>query len=242
MVFRRVFYALAGLLVANVSVLWAGDSASFVNLGFSADGSVYMFAQYGVSSDTLRPWADVFVVDVDRNDFVPGGAVSYTHNRPIVAGQNGSAAMHALIARNAPLAERHGVTFPNQGQPLYIGMARYPRPGITARERDNANEPVEFRDFAAGISYVATLVETIEGTAANPRSSFSINLRSVDQRGETRTLTVGSPNVWRSGISQYRIRRVLVSPLGDSLVFVIEMRQVAGNTHNIRYMVETVRL
>jgi len=231
--FRRVFVALAGLLVINVSALWAGDSATFVNLGFSADGSIYMFAQYGVRSGTLRPWADVFIVDVARNDFVSGGRTSYTHDRPIVHGQTGSGSMHSLIARNASLAERHGVVFPNQGQPLYIALA-----GDPALD----NEPITFRDFSTGISYHAALVETIEGTGANLRSSFFINLRSTNPRGETRAFIVGSPNIWRNGILSYRIRQVLISPAGDSMIFVIEMRQAAGNTHNIRYMVAALRL
>jgi len=234
MIFRRVFFALAGLLIVNVSALWAGDSASFVNLGFSADGSVYMFAQYGVRSGTLRPWADLFVVDVARNDFVPGGRSSYTHNRPIVAGQSGSGAMHSLIARNAPLAARHGVVFPNQGQPLYIALVGDPA---------LYNRPITFRDFASRDStvyYEASLVETIEGSGANLRSSFFINLRKT-HRGDTRTFTVGSPSIWRDGILSYRIRQVLVSPSGDSMIFVIEMRRIAGDTHDIRYMVEALQ-
>ena len=230
--FRRVFFALAGLLIVNVSALWAGDSATFVNLGFSADGNVYMFAQYGVRSGTLRPWADLFIVDVARNDFVPNGRASYTHGRPIVAGQSGSGAMHSLIARNAPLAERHGVVFPNQGQPLYIALA-----GDPALD----NEPISFRNFATGGLYHATLRETIEGSGANLRSSFRIYLRSVAPNGEARMFTVGSPSIWRNGILSYRIRQVLVSPANNSMIFVIEMRQAAGNTHNIRYMVEAVR-
>jgi len=231
---RRILFALAGLLMAGGAALWAGDSASFVNLGFSADGSVYMFAQYGVRSGTLRPWADIFIVDVARNDFVPGGRASYTHARPILAGQTGSGAMHALIARNAPLAERHGVTFPNQGQPLYIALRG--DPALT-------NDPITFRDFASAdsvIYYEARLVETTEGFGANARSSFFINLRRT-HRGETRNFIVGSPGVWRDGILSYRIRQVLVSPSGESLIFVIEMRQAAGNAHDIRYMVEAIR-
>jgi len=35
---------------------------------------------------------------------------------------------------------------------------------------------------------------------------------------------------------------VLIAPTGDSLIFVIQMRERAGNTHNIRYMVEALRL
>ena len=230
MVLRRFFLALPVLLAVGGPVQ-AGDSATFVNLGFSADGSIYMFAQYGVRSPSLLPWADIFVVDVGNNDFVPGGRVSYTHDRPIVAGQSGSGAMHSLIARNAPLAERHGVTFPNQGQPLYIAL-----PGGPAL----VNGEISFRDFSTGVSYTARLVETVEGTGAGLRSSFRIDLSSTSPEGQVRHFTVGTP-IWRPGILAYRIRQVLISPSATSMIFVIEMRQAAGNTHNIRYMVEAVR-
>ena len=46
--FKRIFLAIAGVLIIGSTALWAGDSASFVDLGFSRDGSFYMFAQYGV--------------------------------------------------------------------------------------------------------------------------------------------------------------------------------------------------
>jgi len=234
MVLRRFFFALAGLLTFNAAAFGAGDTATFVNLGFSADGSVYMFAQYGVRVGNLRPWADLFIVDVAGNTIVPGGSISYTHDRPIVAGQNGSGAMHALIARNAPLAERHGVVFPNQGQPLYIALRGDPA---------LANQPFTFRNFSAGdstIYYEARLVERVEGSGASVRSSFFIELRKT-YRGEVRNFVVGSPNLWRSGVFSHRIRQVLVSPSGESMVFVVETRSVSGNAHDVRFMVETIR-
>ena len=232
MILKRVFFVLAGFFIANAPTSWAGDSATFVNLGFSADGSYYMFSQFGVRSDSLRPWADLFVVDVGRNNFVPGGRISYTHERPIVAGQNGAGAMHSLIAQNAVLSERHGVRFPNQGQPLYIALA-----GDPALE----NQTVTFRDFQSGFSYVASLSETVQGSGASLRSSFNINLASNGPSGQTKTFTIGT-SIWRPGILSYRIRQVLISPSGNSMVFVVEMRQAEGDTHNIRYMVEAVRL
>lgn len=230
--FRRITIAVAGLLIMNSSSLWAADSASFVNLGFSEDGGIYMFAQFGVRSDTLRPWADLFIVDVADNDFVSGGRLSYLHERPIVAGQNGSGAMHSLLARNAPLAQRYGVVFPNQGQPLYIALADDPA---------LLNAGISFRDFAAGINYRADLVETVSGSGETSVSSFYIDLQRTGRDGRTSTFTIGSPGIRRSGIFSYRIRQVLVSPSGSSMIFVIEMKKASGNTHDIRYMVEALR-
>ena len=70
MIFKRLISVAAVFLVLGTPAMRAGDSASFADLGFSPDGSYYMFAQYGVRTGTLRPWADLFLVDVARNNFV----------------------------------------------------------------------------------------------------------------------------------------------------------------------------
>jgi len=231
MPFKRIFFVLSGLLVVSVS-LWAGDSASFVDLGFSSDGAIYMFAQYGVKSGLLKPWADLFVVDVTRNDFVPDTGISYTHDRPIEAGQDGSSALYRVITQNTGLAERFEVSYPNQGQPLYIALS-----GDPAYE----GKVIAFRDFISGVSYKANLIEAVNGSGKGVRSSFYIKLESLDNDGEVKTFTVGTPGMERSSVLSYRIKKVLVAPSGNSLIFVIEMKCYAENGHNIRYMVEALR-
>jgi predicted secreted protein len=221
------------ILVFCVSTLRAGDTAFFVDLGFSSDGRIYMFAQYGVQSKTLKPWADLFVVDVPRNNFVSGGRVSYIHDRAVLAGQDGSGALYRIVAENASLAERQGVSFLNQGQPLYVAL-------------DNGNsmpeETIEFRDFESGCSYKAVLVPYVEGSGEQLKSSFYISLESTDRNGAKKTYTVGSPAVKRSFIVSYRIRKVMIAPRDGSMIFVIEMKKQAGTDYDIRYMVEAARL
>ena len=232
MILKRIFFVLSGFLVINVCALWAADSASFVDLGFSPDGRTYMFAQYGVRSGTLRSWADMFIVDVARNNFVSGGRISYTHDRPIVAGQDGSGALYHIIAKNAALAERHNIVYTNQGQPLYIALA-----GDPAFE----GSTIVFRDFATDISYRANLVETVIGSGRNIQSSFYITLEGVGRDGRARTFTVGTPHLQRPSIFSYRIKRVLIDPSGNSLIFVIEMKSHAADGNDVRYMVEALR-
>jgi len=229
---RRFLPVLAGFLLLNISALYAGDSASFVDLGFSPDGSIYMFAQYGVKSGVLVSWADLFIVDVKRNDFVRGGRISYTHDSPIAAGQDGSGALYRLIAQNAELAKRHGIMHPDQGQPLYVSMD-----GDPAFEGNT----ISFRDFVSGTSYRASLLETINGSDENLKSTFYINLECTDSEGDEKTYTVGSPEIKRPLIASYRIKRVLISPPGNSLIFVIEMKRQGENGPDIRYMAEALR-
>ena len=235
MVNRKLSFIFAVFLFLCISGLWAGDIASFVDLGFSPDGKTYMFAQYGVQSRTLRPWADLFVVDVPGNNFVSGGRVSFVNDSPVFAGQDGSGALYRVIAQNAALAERYRINHCLQGRSLYLSLNN---------NQDGALGllPIEFTDFIGGVNYRATLVPYVEGSGASLVSSFYINLESAARNGSRKTYTVGTPQIRRPLIASYHIRRVLVSPNDNSMIFVIEMKRQEGGDFDIRYMVETLRL
>ncbi|MDR1250425.1 MAG: DUF2259 domain-containing protein [Treponema sp.] len=232
---KKSFCLVLSVLVFGGLPLWAGDNASFVDLGFSPDGKIYMFAQYGVEANTLRPWADLAVVDVPRNNFVDGGKVSYTHTSPVENGQDGSGALYRLISQNGFLASRYGVNFLLQGHPLYIALENSGRTG-------EGGEVIEFRDFQTSASYRATLIPTLEGSGGNLKSSFFINVEKTGKDGSKRTYTVGSPHFKRPHINSYRIRRVITAPREDSLIFVIEMKKPGENGFDIRYMAEALKL
>ena len=229
---KRIFSVFVVTVFLGLSGLWAGDTASFVDLGFSPDGKTYMFAQYGVQSGTLKPWADLFVVDVTRNNFVPGGRLSYIHDRPVVSGQDGSGAFYRVLTQNASIAERYKVDFCFQGQPLYI----------TLDSGEPATLPIEFRDFEIGASYKAALVSNVEGSGTSLKSAFYINLERTARDGSKKTYTVGTPQLMRPLVASYRIRKVMIAPSDGSMIFVIEMRTQEGGSTNIRYMVEALRL
>jgi predicted secreted protein len=232
MVKKKTLFAIILILVLTGS-LWAGDTASFVDLGFSPDGRTYMFAQYGVQFGTLKPWADLFVVDVPNNDFVPGGKFSYTHTGPVKAGQDGSGALYSVLATNSAVADRHGVNYCFQGQPLYISLDGPEVP---------ATDTIEFRDFQTSSNFRATLAPTVEGSGDSLKSSFYINLEKQDKDGKTRFYTVGTPELKRPLVASYRIRKVMIAPQDGSMIIVIEMKKKNGAEWDIRYMVEAVRL
>jgi predicted secreted protein len=233
---RKICLGLAIAFFISVTGLWAGDTATFVDLGFSPDGKTYMFAQYGLQSGTLRPWADLFIVDVSRNDFVSGGRISYVHNEPVVSGQDGSGALYRLIAQNASIAERYKINYCLQGQPIFIAIN-----GEDKSER-SGQVPVEFRDFESGANYRASLVSYVEGSEANLKSSFYINLERTARDGSKKVYTVGNPQIKRSLVASYRIRKVMMAPHDGSMIFLIEMRRQESGGINIRYMVEALRL
>jgi len=241
MFMKKAVLAVLFVIFTCVSALWAGDSAVFVDLGFSQDGRMYMFGQYGVNASTLCPWAEIYVVDVNRNVFVTGGRASITHNVPIRAGQDGSGIFHQLVSNNSSLVSRNGIIHQNQGLPLYISRDENP---------PSYGDRITFRDFLSGKSYVAQLFPTINGTGQNARSQFYIDLK-VYNTLETSSLvnmrplkgfTVGTPSHTRQGIVQYNIKRVIIDERGGSVIFVIEMKQAAVNGFNIRYMIEAIRL
>jgi predicted secreted protein len=227
---RKSFPLVAAILIFGALHLWAGDAASFVDLGFSPDGKVYVFAQHGVEALTLRPWADLAVIDVSRNDFMPGGRVSFTHTQPVSPGQDGSGALYRLLSQNTALTARYGINFLQQGQPLYISPE-------TAEQ-----SPIEFRDFQTGTSFRASMTQRAEGSGSNLLSSFHIILEKTSAGGAKQSYTVGNPGIKRPLITSYGIRKVICAPQDGSLIFVIEMRKPNDGGFDIRYMVEVVKL
>jgi predicted secreted protein len=231
---KKILYFMIIALILSASCLWAGDTASFVDLGFSPDGRTYMFGQYGVQAKTLKPWADLFVVDVPQNNFVPNGRISYIHDSSVAAGQDGSGALYRLISRNTTLTDRYAINFLLQGQSLYVSV-------------DNGNKPlseetIEFRDFESGASYKASLVSLTEGTGADLKSSFYINLERNSREGVKKSYIVGTPQLKRSLITSYSIKKVMIAPRDGSIIFVIETMKQGSDGIDIRYMVEALRL
>jgi predicted secreted protein len=232
MLLKKTVFLTLIILLTCISALWAGDSAVFVDLGFSPDGRTYMFGQHGVLSPSLRPWAELYIVDVNTNRFVQNGRFSFTQDTSIRAGQDGSGVLHRLVSNNTNIISRHNINFQNQGLPLYISRDVAP---------PSRGEVIEFRDFLSGKSYKAQLVPTITGSGSNVSSRFHINLSS-SLNGQLKTYTVGTPNFTRQQIFQYNIKRVIIDASGSAIIFVIEMRRTAENGHDIRYMVEAVWL
>jgi predicted secreted protein len=226
--------ALAILLIMLIcaSAVWAGDTAVFVDLGFSPDGRTYMFGQYGVLLPSLKPWAELFVVNMDTNDFVPNGRVNYTQDTAIKAGQDGSGVFFRLLNNNSSIANRYSVNFQNQGLPLYISREE---------KLTEWGESIEFRDFKTENSYKARLIPNITGSGQNTRSSFYIEMEIQYPNGMTSRITVGNPQIVRQRIASYNIKKVLIDTIGNSLIFVIEMKRVAENSFDIRYMVEAIK-
>ncbi len=219
------------LLFALTTILSAGDKSEFVNLGFSPDGKFFLFGQYGYNSEKSISYADLYLVDVQKNIFVSGGVLKGEYTNYLEPGQSADGALYKLLESAMALKKRYGIDFLEKGRPLYIRI----------EETEESMDSLDFRDFETGSHYGMTLHKNIlsdeDGTPV--KSSFYINLEYTGPSHSTVSFKIGHPDYMRTGIGDYRIERVLTDPLGDSIVVILAKMDV---DLNIRYMVETVKI
>jgi predicted secreted protein len=224
--------ALAGLALAVSLTAFAGDIAAFQNLGFSADSRYFMFGQYGIAEKGGTAYADLFIVDVPRNAFVPGATRSFHGTAVADPAASGIGALFSLFRDSVALAQKHAIQHTNTGRPLYILV-----------DGAEPQASIEFRDFPTSSSYKVGLFQSSAGSGDAVQSAFHIVLTRT--KGESsRTYTLGLPSFTRKGVKRYLIRQVIVAPDEKSLVAVVERQETNGTAggFSARYMVETVRL
>lgn len=69
--FRKAASALAACLLA-ASAATAGDFSTFQSLGFSPDGKVYAFEEFGVQDGSGFPYSNVYFIDTEKDAYLPG--------------------------------------------------------------------------------------------------------------------------------------------------------------------------
>lgn len=69
---RRSLAILTLLMNFGLSASYAADGAKFRALAFSNDGQYFAFEQYGVQDGSGFPYADIFVLDLELDRWVPG--------------------------------------------------------------------------------------------------------------------------------------------------------------------------
>jgi len=223
------------LMVLLAGAVWAGDLATFINLGFSENSRFFMFGQYGIEGKSSLPYAEVYTVDVHENKFTPRGVKNEVYNIPPQAGQNGMGALlkilHDLAARENDPVSQYQINHMKSGRLVYLLVN-----GQTPKEQ------IDFRDFGLGNSYRVILNQSRFGTGKGVSSAFHINLTVTDKAGNVTPFIIGLPNYRRTGVQAYRLKQVIFSPDESSLIFVVEKEMVSTDGVDFRYMVETVRL
>ncbi len=220
----------ACILLAAVAA-WSGDVAQFDNLGFSSDGRYFMFGQHGILEKTSYPYAEITIVDVPANAFVPQGTKKVSYTKSVDPGSTGLGALLNALGDAAAQKRQYRIDHLVTGRLLYLLVD-----GV------NPAETLEFRDFQAGTKYVVTLVQTSGTKDGGPAAAFHLRVIVTGKDGKARDCTVGNADLARAGVKTYRVKQVVLGPDGAALVFVIQKEEAEGQSVNIRYMVETVRL
>jgi predicted secreted protein len=69
---RKLASALAGFtFLISAGVAAAGDTASLNVIGYSPDGKVFAFEEYGISDGSGYPYSNIYFVDTERDEYLP---------------------------------------------------------------------------------------------------------------------------------------------------------------------------
>ncbi len=241
---RRVLAA-AFSLFALSAFSFAGDAAAFSDIGFSADGKTYIFGEYGKTDRSFQAYAEIYVVDVAKNDFVSGG-VFKTNPSSSTTGISGRKAYDALLSRSGSSIRNYRCTPAAPENMLYIRNASGGK--IVKPEAGSSTDRIVFQDFERStddtdIFFRIQMKQTVKGKGTNVSSSYYIDMRMEDQDGKLLgSWKVGNPQYERKGVSSYEIEKIFTDPSGQSIVFLIQKTVEDENGTSIRYMVETVRM
>jgi predicted secreted protein len=227
---KRSLLAAASFLVA-LAPAFAGDVATFVNLGFSPDSAYFMFGQYGIDPAAGKPYAETYLVDNKRNDFVPKGITRRSYDAALEPGQDASGAMYALVGEDQALIKKCKIDHLKPGRLLYVLMDGQEPPAI-----------LSFRDFKNESSYEVSLNQKSTENKGTAAASFGIALTFTAKDGTVKRVVGGNPDFKREGVRAYVIRRIIAAPDEKTLVFIVEKRMVDKGDPAVRYMVEALKL
>lgn len=227
---KRSLLATAAFIFA-LAPAFAGDVATFVNLGFSSDSSYFMFAQYGVDQASGKPYAETYLVDDKRNDFVDKGVQRKVFDAALEPGQDASGALYALIGEEQGLVKKYRINHLKPGRLLYLLM-----------DGEEPPASLSFRDFKTGANFDVSLNQSSSELKGSAVASFGIAITYSAKDGEAKRVVGGNPDIKRQGVKSYAIRRIIAAPDEGTLVFIIEKRTADKGDLGVRYMVEAIRL
>jgi predicted secreted protein len=170
-------------------------------------------------------------VDVAENVFEEDGVKRETYDVNLMPGMDGSGALYTLLGENASLVDRYGISHLRPGRIVYLLV-----------DGEEPKSSIEFRDFNTGNRYRVELIQSRRGEDENVSAAFHIELGVTFTDGTVRERTVGLPEFYRDGVSQYRISHIYLGPNEASLVFVVQKENQLETGKSVRYMVETVAI
>lgn len=109
---RKFAGFLAGLaMLFAASGASAGDTASLEVLGYSPDGKVFAFEEYGISDGAGFPYSNIYFIDIEEDKFLPGTPirVHVEEEGPLGKVRETARAKAAALATKYQLADNPGV-------------------------------------------------------------------------------------------------------------------------------------
>jgi predicted secreted protein len=203
-------------------LLYAGDTAIFVDLGFSPDYRYFAFAQYGEQDGSGFPYAELYIVDVVKNSFAPGGVVKTTwqeDSEPLAKG------IHVLLEARLKADSLFNA--------YNIDAKLQPRILVS---RDTAErEEVEWK-LQDGENIKLQLKQAGDGDHGMYTSSAAFQIDILEDSKSSKI--IGNFKRFRKYVIRYDIDRVLTFGDDKAVIVVVRMTKRGFEGPDIRYMVE----
>lgn len=236
----RSLLALA-IVALGVPPAGAGDFATLATIGFSADGRVFAFEQFGTRDGSGFPYSEIVFVDLARDAFVKPSPVRVSLERD---GADEAMARDAARAKAAPLFQTHRPT----ANPGFVA-ADNPATEVSADPHrvaflPRAIEPspdrvIELRLQLLPMQPSVLCKDVSDGKSAGFRLTRVVGGKAKVIHDETRIpASRGCP-------LDYRISRVVIDPSGDApsrAVAIVGVKSVGFEGPDLRFIAVPVPL
>ncbi|MBR1912427.1 MAG: hypothetical protein IJ828_08745, partial [Treponema sp.] len=147
---------------------FAGDAAAFLDIGFSSDGKTYIFGEYGKIDKKFQAWAEIYTVDIAKNEYVPH-EVYITKPSKATASLSGKKTFDELKLKASASINKYNCTPYKVENLLYV------------KEGTSVTNDIRFQDFDASsadsdVFYHIQLVPTYKGKGKNVSSKYYISM------------------------------------------------------------------
>ncbi len=232
----RFGIVVSAIFFAFLTKSFAGDAAAFVDIGISQDGKTYIFGEYGKTDKKFQGYAEIYTVDIEKNNFVRGG-VFKTEPSASTAVKSGKDVFFELKEKSSWWLKKYNCRPVSEESVLYFSD------GLVSGDKEIVFKDTEGSTVEQSVFYHIRLVKNVEGKGADVSSSFFITLEKADENGHIMSRNiVGSPSIKRKNVTDYKIEKIFSDSRGRNLVFVVEKNVEDENGTSIRYMVETIHL
>ncbi|UGQ17666.1 DUF2259 domain-containing protein [Borrelia sp. RT1S] len=212
-------------LIFHSSLCFAED-IFFKNLGFSYDGSCFMFGEY--SLEERGYYSRVYFVDVYKNSFIRPGVYTRVFNEYIDYVDTAEKSLYELLKIVDYRVKDLGINHLNKGRNIYLYV----------ENGDSKADSLDFVDFLTGNRYQVSINKTFKDSLKS--SAFTISFSVEDDDVLVKDIRgIGRENYYRKDVVDYKIRQIFLFPEEDGIVFVVEkvMMNSLGEQYG-RFMVE----